>query len=232
MVVLPARVTTRDAYLTARRPGRGVALDRKKRLAVWSVIEAYRSRASIEGSIDFAEAGAIAATSLERRASGGKPRVLDHVLVDEGQDLNPSHWQFLRALVEPGLNDLFMAEDSQQRIYGQRVVLSRYGIRVVGRSQRLKLNYRTTAQTLHYADGVLEGEDFVDLESTRAASRHYRSARSGPSPRGLECDNLSEELQAAAETVWESLGSGVASETIGSLVRDAQQAGQVSRGLG
>lgn len=231
MVVLPAKITTRDEYLTARRPGRGVALDRKKRLAVWSVIEAYRSRASIEGSIDFAEAGAIAATSLERRASAGERRPVDHVLVDEGQDLNPSHWQFLRALVEPGENDMFMAEDSQQRIYGQRVVLGRYGIRVVGRSQRLKLNYRTTAQTLHYAVGVLEGEHFVDLEDAQAESGHYRSARSGPPPRVMECSNLTQELQSAADVVGDWLGSGVVPETIGILVRDAKQAGQISRGL-
>lgn len=231
MVVLPARITSRDGYLTARRPGRGVALDRRKRLAVWSVIEAYRSRASIEGSIDFAEAGAIAATSLERRASGGEPRVLDHVLVDEGQDLNPSHWQFLRALVESGTNDMFLAEDSQQRIYGQSVILGRYGIRVVGRSQRLKLNYRTTAQTLHYAVGVLEGEDFVDLEDSPETAGNYRSARSGPPPRVVECDTLSQELASAAHTVGEWLASGVAPETVGILVRDSQQAGQVSRGL-
>ncbi|MGY1709131.1 3'-5' exonuclease [Geodermatophilus sp. SYSU D00758] len=231
MVVLPARVTSRDDYLTARRPGRGVALDRKKRLAVWSVVEAYRSRASIEGSIDFAEAGAIAAASLERRTAEQGTYRVDHVLVDEGQDLTPSHWQFLRALVEPHADDLFIAEDSHQRIYGQRVVLGRYGIRIVGRSQRLKLNYRTTAQTLRYAVGVLEGEEFIDLEDTSEDSGHYRSARSGPRPRVVECANLTEELEAAAKTVNDWLGSGVVPETIGILVRDAQQAGQVSRGL-
>jgi superfamily I DNA/RNA helicase len=78
---------------------------------------------------------------------------------------------------------------------------------------------------------VLEGEDFVDLEDARPESGHYRSARSGPPPRVVECDNLSGELQSAAETVGEWLGSGVVPDTIGILVRDAQQAGQVSRGL-
>ncbi len=231
MVVLPARVTTRDEYLTARRPGRGVALDRKKRLAVWSVVEGYRSRASIEGSLDFAEAAAIAATFLERRAAAQGKRLFDHVLVDGGQDLTPSHWQFLRALVDPHADDLFIAEDSHQRIYGQRVVLGRYGIRIVGRSQHLKLNYRTTAQTLLYAVGVLQGDDFVDLEDAPESSGHYRSARSGPSPRLVECATLTEELNAAAKTVNEWLGDGVVPETVGILVRDAQQAGQVSRGL-
>ncbi len=55
--------------------------------------------------------------------------VADHVLVDEGQDLSPAHWQLLRALAAEHPDDLFLAEDSHQRIYGQRVTLSRFGIR-------------------------------------------------------------------------------------------------------
>ena len=70
----------------------------------------------------------------------------------------------LRALVAEGEDDMFIAEDSHQRIYGQRVVLGRYGIRIVGRSQRLTLNYRTTAENLGYAVGVLQGGDYRDLE--------------------------------------------------------------------
>lgn len=230
MVVLPAQVTSRDDYLTARRPGRGVALDRKKRLAVWQAVEAYRARSSIEGTIDFAEAAAVGAATLQRRAATGRP--LNHVLVDEGQDLNPSHWQFLRALAAEGPNDLFLAEDSHQRIYGQRVVLGRYGIKIVGRSQRLKLNYRTTAQNLKYAVGVLDGETgWADLEDAPEKAGHYRSARSGPSPRLLGCANITEELDATAKTVQEWLSGGVVPETIGILVRDSAGAGQVTRGL-
>ena len=86
------------------------------------------------------------------------------MLVDEGQDLGPAHWQLLRALVGEHADDLFIAEDSYQRIYGQRVALSQFGIRIVGRSQRLTLNYRTTAQNLGYAINVLRGGAYVDLE--------------------------------------------------------------------
>lgn len=225
MVVLPARVTARDDYLVARRPGRGVALDRKKRLAVWSAIEAYRSRASIEGSIDFAEVPAIAAAHLERTGP-----VVDRVLVDEGQDLTPAHWQFLRALVAPGPNDLFIAEDAHQRIYGQPVVLGRYGIQIVGRSQRLRLNYRTTAENLRYGIRALQGVEIVDLENEPEIAE-YRSARSGPAPRIIHCDNLSEEFDAAASTVRHWIAGGIAEETIGILARDAHQADQVARGL-
>ncbi|GAA0628975.1 3'-5' exonuclease [Sporichthya brevicatena] len=230
MVVLPGRITTRDEYLTARRPGRGVALDRKKRIAVWAAIEAYRSGASIEGSIDFAEVPAVAAAHLDRTAGqSGTPRV-DHVLVDEGQDLTPAHWQFLRALVAPGPNDLFIAEDAHQRIYGQSVVLGRYGIQIVGRSQRLRLNYRTTAENLRYAVGALSGAAFVDLEGEPEVA-DYRSARSGPAPRIIPCPSLTAELDKAAEEVSRWLAAGVEPEAIGLLVRDSHQATQLARGL-
>lgn len=130
------------------------------------------------------------------------------------------------------LDDLFLAEDSHQRIYGQRVVLGRYGIKIVGRSQRLKLNNRTTAQNLSYAVGVLGGgTGWTDLEDAPENAGHYRSARSGPPPRLLECSTITEELDAAANTVKEWLSDGVVPETIGILVRDAAGAGQVTRGL-
>lgn len=231
VVVLPGRLRSLEEYLRVRRPGRGVSLDRRRRSAVWTVVEAYRARSGVAGSVDFTEAAAIAAARLQRWAQEGGGVLLDHVLVDEGQDLNPSQWQFLRALVAEGRDDLFLAEDSHQRIYGQRVVLGRLGIRVVGRSQRLTLNYRTTAQNLRYAVRVLEGGEYVDLEDEPEQARHYRSARTGPAPKLVEASDLTEALEAAADTVRSWLVNDVAPETVGILVRDAQQAGQVARGL-
>ncbi len=147
-VILPNLVTTREEYLKVRRPGRGVALNRSRRNALWDIVEAYRAAAAADGTTDFEEKAAIAAHVLTKREGA---RFADHVLVDEAQDLSPCRLMLLRALVAPGLNDLFLAEDSHQRIYGQRIVLSRYGINIVGRSRRLMLNYRTTAQNLRYA---------------------------------------------------------------------------------
>ena len=159
-VVLPNRITTLDQYLRVRRPGRKVALNRAKRKALWPVIEAYRTEAHMRGGTSFAEDAAIAKACLEL---SGQTWV-DHALIDEGQDLSVLQWQFLRALVKPGHDDLFIADDSQQRIYGPQVVLSRHGVAIVGRSRRLLLSYRTTAQNLGRAIKALEGAEFVGLE--------------------------------------------------------------------
>jgi superfamily I DNA/RNA helicase len=230
-IVLPNRITSRAAYYKVRRPGRGVALDRAKRAAVWDVVEAYRAQARIAGSVDFAEAATIAAAHLRRVAATQGVFVADHVLVDEGQDLSPAHWQLMRALAGEHADDLFIAEDSHQRIYGQRIVLSQFGIRIVGRSQRLTLNYRTTAQNLAYAINVLHGGTYVDLEDAAESSAAYRSARSGPVPRLIPCATLSDELDKAADLIQSWVEETDAPETIAVLVREQRQRDRVVTGL-
>lgn len=217
-VVVPNKITTRDEYLRVRRPGRGVALNRAQRAAVWEVIEAYRAAAAAAGSTDWDEKAMIAAVHLDVVAEGGQ-RLADHVLVDEGQDLAPSRLHLVRALVGERPDDLFLAEDSQQRIYGQKVVLSRYGINIRGRSRRLTLNYRTTAQILRYAVGVLSGEQWVDMEEDAAATVGYRSARSGFPPREVGATSLVNEYEQAADLVRGWLDGGDSPETVGVLVR-------------
>ena len=237
-VVLPNRVTTESQYLHVRRQGRGVALSRARRMAVWKVIAAYRSAGEPEGGADFGERAAIAAAWLERN----RERLFDHVVVDEAQDLTPSHFRLLRALVAEGPDDLFLCEDSHQRIYGQKVTLSHYGIEIRGRARRLTLNYRTTAQNLAWAMNVLEGGSFTDLEG-RAEAHPYRSSRSGPAPILVSAGSPREQMRRAAAVVrsWlpaddDGAGAGgvraAAPETIAVLVPDRHRRDQVATALG
>ena len=130
-----------------------------------------------------------AAAAFLQGVDGTARPLADLVLVEEGQDLAPSHWRLLRAIAAGGPDDLLIAEDSRQRIYSPRTVLGRYGIRIVGRSQRLTLNYRTTAQNLGYAM-ILDGAEIVDLENSRSPpatarpgpNRHHTSSQSTHSP--------------------------------------------------
>lgn len=234
IIVLPQRITTAKEYGRVRRSGRGVALGRAQRMAVWAVMEAYRAKARAAGTTDFDEKAAIAAAWLEE--SGETP--FDHVLVDEAQDLTPSRLRLLRNLVAEGPNDLFICEDSHQRIYGQKVTLSHVGINVRGRrSRRLTLNYRTTAQNLGWAMAILSGGEYTDLEGD-AEVHGYHSARTGPTPVLLQADSMAEELDLAAELVrsWlphEGAGEGAAAapEAIAVLVRDRYRRDNVVTGL-
>ena len=229
-VVLPNLVTTVEQYAAVRRPGRGVALDRGKRILVWSVIEAYRKRARLFGQLSFAEIAEVAAAWLTSRPEGA-PSLVDHILIDEGQDLVPSHWRLIRAIAAPGQNDIFIAEDTHQRIYGQHVVLSRYGLKITGRSKRLTLNYRTTEQNLRYAMRVLDGGDYVDGDGDTEGVSGYRSARRGPVPQLIATASDDEQLTTIAELIQEWIDAGVAPGTIAVLARSNSRAKHVQDAL-
>jgi len=233
LVILPNSITSETEYVRVRRAGRGVALDRAKRKAVWGVVERYRSKARADGTTDFDEKAAIACAWLEQNGP-----IFDHVLVDEAQDLTPSRLRLLRALVADGRNDLFICEDSHQRIYGQKVTLSHVGINIRGRSRRLTLNYRTTAQNLRWAMGILSAGAFTDMEGEDEA-HGYRSARSGPVPHLIEAPSMAGELDIAAELIQSWLpgsqpmaeGRAPAPEAIAVLVPDRWVRSNVVNGL-
>lgn len=83
--------------------------------------------------------------------------------------------------------------------------MSQFGIQIRGRSRRLRLNYRTTAQNLAYAVGILEGEQWEALEEGQAADalevKGNVSVRSGPRPDVLLAETESEEMTTAAEQI-------------------------------
>lgn len=205
-VILPHRITDEASYLRVSRRGRGTRLGRGQRRDVWKVVARYRENGMRDEQIDWDELNAVAAAVLDARAEATGERPADHVLVDEGQDLRPPQWQMLRALVADGDDDMFIAEDSHQRIYSNPVRLGRYGIRITGRSRRLKLNYRTTAQNLAFAVAVLEGGEFdlatMDEETAPPTeSGAFRSARSGPAPRLVHAKDLADEFEIVADQV-------------------------------
>lgn len=231
-VVLAHRVVDEHGYLRASRRGRGTALNRNARKELWPVFAQYRRAHQLEDKVSYAEVAAIAGVILEQRAASGGRLVADHVLVDEGQDLHAGHWTLLRGLVAPGPDDLFIAEDSHQRIYGQKTPLSRHGINIVGRARRLRLNYRTTAENLAYAVGMLSGQNYTDLEGEAEDTSEYRSARSGPKPILVRADSLEEEITAAAGHLnWWIDADQVDPEAIGVMVRSEQAEKAVTRGL-
>jgi len=236
LVVLPQRITSEVEYLKVRRPGRGVRLGRAERESVWRVIESYRISARAEGRVDFREAAALAAACLDILAEQGQSRPCDHLLVDEGQDLTPAHWQLVRALVADGPDDVFIAEDAHQRIYGNKVSLGQYGLKILGRSRRLTLNYRTTAQNLAFGMQILEPGEYSDVTDENEGPVGYRSSRGGPEVELQAHPGLTAELDGAAELLrqWISRAEqdGIALETIAVLVRDKYERDRVVSGMG
>ena len=187
----------------------------------------------MDETLSFPEVLVLSAESLRTRTEKDGSYLADHVIVDEAQDLHAAHWALLRALAPEATNDLFIAEDSHQRIYGSPTVLSRFGIKIVGRSRRLTLNYRTTAQNLRFAVGVLAGADYTDLEQGEEKTSDYRSARNGPEPELIPCENQIAELDAVAAKIKSWLDEDdVEPESIAVLTRSQDERDRFVRGLG
>ena len=211
-VLLGLPALTREQYLAAKRPGRSVRLNRVARTAVWRAFEEFRRALEADQLTTY--------ELLSARAASVAAPAYDHVVVDEGQDLHPAHWRFLRALVPSGPNDLFICEDAHQRIYGERLVLSRFGIETRGRSRRLTLNYRSSRQNLRYALGVIDGADVVDSDGDAETVAGYRAAFSGlVEPRAVGFSTIAKENDNLAALVSTWLTDSVEPRAIGVLAR-------------
>ena len=178
-VVLARGVATETEYRRVSRIGRGTRLNRAARVKVWRVFEEYRAKLAERGVKEFDDAYRDAASLLE---AGSAELPYRSVIVDEAQDMSPQALRLLRRIVPEGPDDLFLVGDAHQRIYGRvRVVLSRCGIGVVGRSRKLRLNYRTTEETRGWAASLLHGRPVDDLDGGRDDDR-IRSLTHGPAP--------------------------------------------------
>lgn len=91
---------------------------------------------------------------------------------------------------------LFIVGDGHQRIYGRsRVVLGRCGIRIVGRSRKLRLNYRTTEETRTSAVRLLDGREIDDLDGGSDDNTGFKSLTRGPQPQVIPFDSAEKQAE-------------------------------------
>ncbi|WP_275416284.1 protein kinase domain-containing protein [Actinoplanes xinjiangensis] len=207
-VILNQMLGTRDEYRRARRLGRGRPLSREARDAVWALTEQFEAWLQKRRMWSLRQV-AVQAARLAEQGTTGRYR---HVIVDEAQDLSIAHWRLLRALVPAGPDDLFVAGDSHQRIYENRVALSTVGIGVRGRSHRLTLSYRTTRQILAASLELVSGESYDDLDDGHETLDGYRSLLAGGRPTFQAAESWQQELSKIVDTIraWQNLPGGIA----------------------
>lgn len=214
-VALARRIGTAAAYLAAKRTGRGRALGSRQRAQVWQAMWEFEQALTQLGAWTHETIRRKATALLE--ADTTKP--YRHIVIDEAQDLSPDQWRLLRAAVSEAPDDIFIAGDTHQHIYNNRVSLRDVGINIAGRSTRLNLNYRTTAEILGWSLGLLRGERIDDMEGGLDSIAGCRSYVHGAPPRLQGFDKLDAETRFIASTVNEWINSGVAPSEIGIAVR-------------
>lgn len=225
-VVLAQRLTTVEDYRDAARAGRGAALRPEQRDQVWQAISGVIDQLSKQRLRTHTQLADEAAEILQE-----SPAPYRHVIVDEAQDLHPAQWRLLRALVAPGPNDLFLLADPYQRIYDNRVSLTRLGIQVRGRTRRLTVNYRTTHEILDYSVRILGGQSVVGLDGADDSLRGYRAVTRGGVPALSAHTRRDDELEALIECVGTWLDQHVEPHAIGVAARTTQLVRTISQTL-
>ncbi|MDA0672131.1 MAG: AAA family ATPase [Cyanobacteria bacterium] len=199
-------IDTEEEYLTTVRTGRP-RLGRKQRRAAWPIFKAFR-RALLKRNLLTFEGVVHQARMVVEQGNFAQYR---HVLADEVQDFGLEGLKLLAALspISTGVsNPLCLAGDGHQRIYRNRVPLSRAGIEVRGRSRRLKVNYRTSEQIRRYAEQILSGLMVDDLDDGNTNRVGDRSVFTGPNPDILHCADPQEEAQLITHWIKDLVATG------------------------
>ncbi|WP_322751201.1 MULTISPECIES: UvrD-helicase domain-containing protein, partial [unclassified Frankia] len=236
----------------ARRPGRGRALTRQDRDAVWRLAERFEKRLEDNGVWTWRQlAGRAARLELDREvqiqrtfgqrevsgesSSGSTPRYrYRHIVVDEAQDLSAAHWKMLRAMVPAMADDMFLVGDTHQRIYDNYVTLGSLGVNIRGRSAKLTLSYRTTRQILATALELLSGETYDDLDGGEENLAGYRSLLHGGRPALHGVGTWAEEQQLISRQIqaWgTALDGSMTDGSIAVCLPTRQLAGEVIQRL-
>lgn len=208
-------------YYRVSRAGRRISLRKADKEALWPVFEEYRALLKEQGIMEPEDMYAAVAGLIDE-----DPRLVamyEHVIVDEAQDFGNAAYKLIAKIVahrSTEVNNLYITGDAHQRIYGRKVVLSRCGINVRGRSRCLRINYRTTEETCKWATAVLDNCSVDDLDNGTDSNKGYRSLTRGVPPQVRTFADTSSEVTAIAQAIKDLKTKGVEPSSICIAVRN------------
>ena len=170
-------VDTWEAYRDVARLGRKTRLPEAQRKILWAIFERVRTGLQSRKLVTYAQLF----TSLAAAIAKNKNAAFDFAVIDEAQDLSPSHFRFFAALGADRPNALFFAGDLGQRIFQQPFSWKSLGVDIRGRSRTLRVNYRTSHQIRTQADRLL-GPTVTDVDGNIENRSDTVSVFNGPLP--------------------------------------------------
>jgi len=207
-----------NSYLKVSRVGRGTPLNRAKRKDLWNIFGLYRAKLLQSGLVERDDVYREAIPLLQ-----GEPGKQGYaaVIVDEAQDMGEQAFKLIRALIPESLNgdkdSIFIVGDAHQRIYNRRASMSACGINIVGRSRKLRLNYRTTHEIRAWAVSILRDVHVDDLNDGEDTLDGYASIEQGFAPQLSGYGSDVEELNALMQWVSELPSDKIRDSEIGVL---------------
>ena len=212
------QLDTWEAYRDVRRLGRKTRLPAERRAMLWGIFEKVRTELQNRGWLTKAGMFGLLAENLKDRPHPP----FEFAIVDEAQDIGVAQLRFLAALGGDRPNGLFFAGDMGQRIFQMPFSWKEIGVEVRGRSQILKLNYRTSHQIRVKADRLL-GPEVADVDGNVEDRRGTVSAFNGPEPAVRLFNTQQEEADAVGQWLQQRANEGVSPGEMGVFVRSAAQ---------
>ena len=165
-------INTLEKYLNISRKGMGKGISKNQRRIIWNFFDEFREKKIKRNIMNFNDRA-----NLVYELYKSKQGFIDSIIIDETQDLSMIKIKALISLIKNDKNNIMFLSDLNQRIYQMKSWKSNIGINIVGRSEYLHLNYRTTRQIRKYADS-----EFFYTDSSKDYLRDYKSIFNGPEP--------------------------------------------------
>ena len=207
-----------EEYRDVKRLGRKTRLPEQRRAVLWSVFDDVKARLRQQGKVTRAEMFNLLAEKIGERSH----TPFEFAVVDEAQDISVTQLRFLAALGGDRPNCLFFAGDLGQRIFQTPFSWKSLGVDIRGRSQTLRINYRTSHQIRMQADRLL-GPEVMDVDGNIDDRRGTVSVFNGPNPVIKVFNTIDEEAQAVAAWVKDRNNEGIVPHEIGIFVRSTAQ---------
>lgn len=215
------QLDTWESYRDVTRLGRKTRLPEQQRVLLWSIFEKVRSGLKEQQLLTYSGMFNLLVSNL----LAGKHSPFDFIVVDEAQDINLAQLRFLATMGAGRANSLFFAGDLGQRIFQQPFPWKSLGVDVRGRSQTLRINYRTSHQIRMQADRLL-GPELSDVDGNTEVRRGTVSVFNGPEPVIVTFATPKEEIEAVGEWLAERVADGIKSHEIGIFVRSEKELGR------
>lgn len=207
-----------EGYRDVMRLGRKTRLLESQRKILWDLYSKLQSFLDERNLLTPAKLF----TNLARKIKNENKLIYNHIIVDESQDINMSHLKFIHSLGGDRDNALFFSGDLGQRIFQQPFSWKSLGVDIRGRSQTLKVNYRTSHQIRSHAD-LLLGPSVSDLDGNTEDRSKTISVFNGPNPLIVDFDNKEEEIKGVAQKIKSQIELGVIPHEMGVFVRSKNQ---------
>lgn len=207
-----------EDYRDVKRLGRKTRLPEAQREQLWSVFERLKALLAAQQLHTQAEVYTQLGTKLAER----NHPPFEFAVIDEAQDISVAQLRFLAALGGERPDSLFFAGDLGQRIFQTPFSWKSLGVDIRGRSQTLRINYRTSHQIRRQADRLL-GPEVADVDGNVDDRRHAVSVFNGANPEVLVFDDEQQEIEAVSQRLASWKKDGLAAHEMAIFVRSLEQ---------